>query len=199
MTASLLLVNGAAGAGKSTQAALLARRLRMPVLDKDTIKEGMADVLGAPAREDSVRLGEASFAVILALARRHLDLGLGAILEAPFHGDVVDGIRPLVASARAALLQCDTDRRTLFNRVRLRGPSRHWVHFDAGYAELGPDDYRDWTSPDLAAAEPPDLGVPVLRVDTTSGYEPSIEAVEAWVGVRLLASGEAEEKPPRRL
>jgi 2-phosphoglycerate kinase len=53
----LVIINGAAGAGKSTLAAVIGCRLRLPLLDKDTIKEAMADVVRANDRPASYELG----------------------------------------------------------------------------------------------------------------------------------------------
>lgn len=176
----LVIINGAAGAGKSTLATIIASRLRLPLLDKDTTKEAMADVLGADNRAASYELGLASFAVMRALARRYLDLDIGAVLEAPFYGQEAEKLRPLAAAAQAVILQCVADREILYSRVRHRASARHWVHFDAPKHPPG-ETYETWSSPDLAAMQPPPIEAPVLFIDTVGNYTPSVEYTLRWI------------------
>ncbi|MCU1287688.1 MAG: hypothetical protein JWO13_4038 [Acidobacteriales bacterium] len=173
----LLIVNGAAGAGKSSLASTLSESLGLPLIDKDTIKEALGDALGAATPRDSDRLGHASYAVMFAVGQVQVELGVGAVLEAPFYSDAVDALRRLVHRSCAALIQCDTDRATLYRRVLARAPSRHWVHFDSPHHEGG---LSAWNPPDLAASAPPELGIPILRVVTTDGYEPPLAAIIKW-------------------
>lgn len=181
----LVIVNGPAGAGKSTLANALAARLQLPLLSKDTIKEAMADVLGADDRAASYQLGLASFAVLRALAGKCVSLGVGAILEAPFYGQAAADLTALAEAARTVVLQCAADKRTLYSRVRSRAVDRHWVHFDSPHPAEG-ETFETWSSPDLAAAEPPALGVPILTVNTDAGYEPAIEELFTWLHAHLV-------------
>ncbi len=92
---TFVAVTGQPGAGKSTLAALLAKRLQMSLLAKDTVKEALA-MLEDPERitlSRSQDLGRLSFEVIFALAS---DSG-GAVLEAPWD--------PALAGRRLAELQ----------------------------------------------------------------------------------------------
>ena len=78
---TLIAITGLPASGKSTLARELARRLRAPVLAKDSIKEPLLDVLGHGDRAHSRRLSDASFAVLFALAREmlaHLASGTAA-------------------------------------------------------------------------------------------------------------------------
>jgi predicted kinase len=176
----LVIVNGAAGAGKSTLAAIVAARLRLPLLDKDTIKEAMADVLGADDRAASYQLGLATFAIMQALAQKYLSLGVGAVLEAPFYGQAAEELKPLAAAARTVILQCVADRKTLYCRVRNRAVERHWVHFDNPH-RAEEETFETWSSPDLAAADPPAIDAPVLTINTVGGYRPSIEEALTYI------------------
>jgi predicted kinase len=80
----LILIIGLPGTGKSTLARSLARHLRVPLICKDTIKEPLLDLLGAPDRSESRRLSDASFAVMFALARDCFRAGTDVILEGNF-------------------------------------------------------------------------------------------------------------------
>lgn len=175
---SLVIVNGMAGAGKSTLAEHLVGTFRLPLLAKDTIKEAMAEALGAADPAQSRRLGDAAFSVLYALARRYVDLGIGAILEAPFYCDAASQLAPLARDSRAAIIQCHTDRATLYRRVRSRAAERHWSHFDT---LIGQDSLDTWDTPDFAAEEPPPINVPVLWVDTTHDYSPTLPQITDWL------------------
>jgi predicted kinase len=54
--------------GKTTLARRLARDLRLPLLEKDVIKEALAETLDTPDRNASRQIGAASMRVMLALA-----------------------------------------------------------------------------------------------------------------------------------
>jgi predicted kinase len=178
----LLIINGAAGSGKSTLARIMCAHLRLPLIDKETIKEALADGLGAITRDDSGRLDGASFSVLFALANRYIDIGMGAAIEAPFYGESVIRLQELVSRSRAATIQCDTDRATLFRRVRLRASVRHSVPFDS---DIPRTSEKPWDAADLAAMEPPLLDVPILRIRTTDGYDPTLTEIFTWTKRQL--------------
>lgn len=70
--------------GKTTVAEALSRRLRLPLIAKDEIKERLYDTLGTGDVEWSSRLGEAAYALILGFARTLLASGTSTIVEANF-------------------------------------------------------------------------------------------------------------------
>src|ERR1700683_1553116 len=80
----VLLITGLAGSGKTTLPRRLARRYNTLLLSKDDIKEPLLEVLGASDAAHSRLLSTASFAVLFAIARRHLLAGIDLILEGNF-------------------------------------------------------------------------------------------------------------------
>jgi predicted kinase len=59
--APLVIVSGAPGSGKTTLATRLSQDLGLPMLDRDALKEALADAIGHPADVDaSARLGAGS-------------------------------------------------------------------------------------------------------------------------------------------
>ncbi len=132
------------------------------------------DVLDVPDRSASRRIGAASYAVLYEMARAILDSGAGLVLESNFRRVVsLIELRALVARSRAALVQCDAPRDVLLRRYAERAPSRHPGHHDLAL-ELA----TDLNASDF---EPPDLGIPAIRVDTTDGYRPPLADVLAFV------------------
>ncbi|HYW26678.1 MAG TPA: AAA family ATPase [Terriglobales bacterium] len=177
-TAPLVVVSGPPASGKTTLAVPLASALSLPLVAKDTIKEALMDAVGPVDLERSKALGVATFAVMYALARSHLDTGAGLVLEANFASGVSEPeLRPLVARSRAVLVHCWAPRDVLIERYRERAPHRHPGHHDLVRLDAGPW----WLEP--PALEPPELGAPCLRVDTSRPCE--VEAITDWVRARL--------------
>ncbi len=144
----LLVVTGMPSSGKTTVAEGLARRLRLPLIAKDEIKESLYDSLGAGDVASSAGIGRAAYALIFALARTTLDSGVSVLVEANFFRDQEAAFRALPAhrlvqpasesfparNASRARSTCATRsgdgcavtiQITPFPRVRLVGPLPH--------------------------------------------------------------------------
>ncbi|HKE64132.1 MAG TPA: AAA family ATPase [Micromonosporaceae bacterium] len=173
--APVILVNGLPGAGKTTIARGLSRRLALPLFSKDVIKEATADILGDEPSDGRAQrlwnneLGAAASEAMWALLA---DAPSGAILESCWLAHVrhlaEDGLR---RAGREAPLEvwCDVPFETARGRFEARYP-RHPIH-----GALPDDD--EW---ELCRryAEPLGLGA-TLRVDTTGPVD--LDAVAAWI------------------
>lgn len=178
MRAPLVVVSGPPASGKTAVALPLARALALPLVAKDTVKEALMDVLGAEDLERSRELSRAAFAVILAMARSHLDTGVGVVLEANFSlGASERDLLPLVDGSGAVVVHCWAPPEVLEARYRGRAPHRHPGHQDVPRLARG----LPWLVP--PATEPPGLGVPCLRVDTSGPWD--IAGIAAWVRAEL--------------
>ena len=161
-----VVVTGPAASGKSTLARALADTLGLPLLAKDTLKQGLLDVLGADDLEASRRLGRAAVAALLAVARANSAAVLDsvwvdrdrAVAELGGLGDVVE-------------VFCRTDPATMRGRYRARSSSKGPGHFD----EQRPDEEL-WPP---YALEPLAGGWPVVQVDTTGPVD--VDAVARQV------------------
>lgn len=147
-----MVVGGAPATGKTTLARALGGALGLPVISKDDIKESLAAPFPTGDREWSRRLGSAAYGALYAVAERPL--------------------RALAQLAPTVVIVCripDALRRERFEGRAARG--RHRVHIDdAILAEWSSDDAEFFV----------DIDEPRLSVDTTDGYAPTLERIEAF-------------------
>jgi len=119
-------------------------------------------------------------AVLYLVVGRLLAADVSVVCESAFRRRAAEpDLRPLVGLARTVLLHCQTTEAVAFSRYveRVESGRRRPCHGDgerialvrSGQLRLAPDLY-----------EPPDLGIPTLRVDTTEGYAPGFEAIVAF-------------------
>jgi Bacterial SH3 domain len=153
------------------------------LIHRDTITEALADALQPRSPGDMAPITQASFQAFYALIGEQLEAGPGVVCETNFQQGVAEGeLRPLIENARAVVIHCQVDRALGISRFiqRAERGERHWCYFDherIADIEAG-SGLEAWDR-----AEPLELGVPVLIVDTTAGYDPNLDAI-----VRFAAS-----------
>ena len=158
----LLVVTGMPSSGKTTVAEGLARRLGLPLIAKDEIKESLYESLGAEDASASARLGTAAYALIFGLARRMLASGVSLIVEANFFRDQEPDFASLPDN-RLVQIHCEAPLAVVLERYASR--SRHAAHYDAEKIEELPARFES------GAHSPLRLPGELIQLDTTEPVE----------------------------
>lgn len=159
MCTSVIILNGVPGAGKTTLAVPLALELGVPLIGKDAIKEGLADLVSVPL--PTRRLG--------ALASETM-WNLAALIDGPVvvesfwaaerdEGFLQAGLRT-AGARRAVELWCEVPLGLARERFSTR--HRHSAHDDTSRLE-------EWET--MAATARPCSGQPALRVATAGAVD----------------------------
>ncbi|MBB4956918.1 P-loop nucleotide/nucleoside kinase family protein [Micromonospora polyrhachis] len=178
---NLVVVSGPPGAGKTTLAHRLARRIGCPAICRDEIKEGMVHAVGdfvaAPGDELNLRALPAFFQVLELL----LAAGVTTVAEAAFQDRLWRPyLQPLGELADIRVVHCQLPARTAWGRIQQRrneSPTRR-AHADAYLIEqhvhaAGHDSFDRVR-----------LDVPELEVDTSDGYRPGLDQIVAFADAR---------------
>jgi predicted kinase len=162
--------------GKTTLAHELARAIRCPAICRDEIKEGMVHAHGDDFTPDwGDELTRRTFPVFFATVRLLVEAGTTLVAEAAFQDKLWrPNLEPFAELADIRVVQCHTDVATARRRIEERAHLRT-AHADAQLLrdlDAGTAFFESFDRLSIA---------PSIDVDTTSGYEPSIERIVAFV------------------
>lgn len=170
----LFIVTGRPGAGKSTFAREFAQAAFLPVISRDALKEGYVHTQGRPHRELPSASNGIATDLFFEAVQLLVDRGVSLVAEAAFQHPVWSArLEPLLGKARVYLLICSPSPRVALDRFLRRGladPRREYFHGDIGVPMA-----RRGEEPAVSPYEEPRLDAPTYHIDTTQGYEPSIE------------------------
>jgi predicted kinase len=175
-----VLMSGAPGSGKSTLARELGEHLRLPVIDKDRLREGALFTIGADDI-DHAPPGHALFYTALEdlLACSISLIGDMTLVRGVNEPDIAARIAP---NATLINVHCRTpDAVTRFEaRMRVDPVNQHRVDALLPYVEELQEQLF----------EPLDLGCPCVVVDTTEGFSPQVEEIAAEISRQYVTSRE---------
>jgi predicted kinase len=168
---TLVVISGPAGSGKTVLAHELARAIGCPAICRDEIKEGMVHAIGAFTAAPGDVLTVRTLPLFFAVVRLLLEGGVTLVAEAAFQDKLWrPNLEPLAELATLRVVQCHTD--TVTALARMADRAARTAHADVEV--IGDNRYFD--DFDRLA-----LSASSIDVDTTSGYEPSIERVVSFV------------------
>jgi predicted kinase len=176
----LIIVAGPPCTGKTTLAEKIAGKFNLLLLCKDGIKEPLMDSLGAENREESRRIGIATYKVLYTLFDSVMRTGNSLVIESNFYAEYdSEKLNSLVRKYgyTAVQIQCQTESEVLFERYMERANSRdrHPGHFDLQYQNIESVLMKGYTEPLKIVGH-------LIHLDTTDfdkiEYEKLYETIE---------------------
>ncbi len=174
----LVIVGGPPGAGKTTLAHSLGPVLQFPVVSRDEIKEGLVNGGSEGVPTWGAPIAQEAFALFYRVVAEYVRSECSVIAEAAFHTDFGYEPAELLRQADGCIVHCCIDRATARQRFIDRAttdPLRRQSHPDWEIVEAMDTGMFDWDK-----YEPMNLGIPILRVDTTVGYTPPFDELEVF-------------------
>jgi predicted kinase len=177
--ATVVIVLGQPGTGKTTMSTLLGQRLGLPVLHRDAFKEIIFDTLGWSTRAWSRQVGATSYHLLYYVAELLLQTGQDFIVESNF-STAYDTPRWQELQGQYGFqvvqLRCVTSASVLYQRLLKRSSAaeRHPGHGDV-------EDLPGINVAALCDAAPLVLPGPILTLDTSDGasdYDALVQRIE---------------------
>ncbi|MBS1664554.1 MAG: AAA family ATPase [Bacteroidetes bacterium] len=168
----LIVITGRPASGKSTLAVLLSERLNLPLLSRDRLKEGYLITHPQPGAQTDLHIYETFFKTI----DLFLSNGISLIAEAAFqHKLWAPKLTPLLTKTDVKIVICETPpslSKSRFETRRLNNPSRKTFHGEnsSGAADTLIENYENLH-----------LDAPILHVDTSNQYKPTLEEIIAFL------------------
>lgn len=176
---TLIIVGGPPGAGKTTLAHEVARRVGCPAICRDEIKEGMVHATPGfvPAQSDDLTMR--TFPVFFSALEVLLRAGVTTVAEAAFQDRLWQmGLAPLRDLAHVRILHCSVTADVALDRKlqRARQDPLRRAHADP--------DIRDNAAHALIHDAFKRLtmdGAPWIEIDTSDGYRPGLDEIVAFI------------------
>ena len=172
-----IIVTGRSGSGKTTLAPILAKRLWMPVIHRDDIKEGYVTTFGIRHDELPPDTNLTVTNLFFDLVTQYLAANVSIVIEAAFQHHVWEPRMPTILElADTQMVLCSADDSLTEKRQIQRGldnPDREFYHGDHKVVH-----YKK-TGEVLAAASyaEPEFDIPTIRVSTDCEYVPTLDEI----------------------
>ena len=172
-----IIVTGRSGSGKTTLAPILAKRLWMPVIHRDDIKEGYVTTFGIKHDELPSETNLLVTNLFFDLVNQYLAANISIVIEAAFQHSVWEHRMPKILElADTQMVLCTVGDALAERRQIQRGldnPDREFYHGDHRVVH-----YKK-TGEVLAAATyaEPKFDIPTITVTTDGKYVPTIDEI----------------------
>jgi predicted kinase len=175
----VIVVTGRPGSGKTTLAHTLARRICCPALCRDEFKEGYVHTMGGTHASLGQDINWRLFNIFFETVDFVVSKGISIVIEAAFqHKLWVPKLTLLAEVARVSIVVCTVDpnlARSRFIERGLANPARERFHGDNAVHAT-----KDGLELPVMQYEPPEMDLPSLTVDTTDGYNPTLEQIASF-------------------
>ena len=171
----LIIVTGEPGAGKITFAQALSEKICLPMISRDSIKEGLVHTWEQNDTKQPENANLVATELFFHTICEMLDGDCSLIAEAAFQHPLWEkNLSPLIEKAQIRICLCAPESRELaherFLKRGLCDERRERFHGDQGVQMV-----KNGQTPVFSDYEAPHLPVPTFRVDTTGAYRPSID------------------------
>ena len=180
-TPTLVVVSGPPGSGKTTLAHAIAQALPCPAICRDEIKEGMAHAEGQDFQGGhGDPLTQRTLPLFFEVVRVLVAAGVTVVAEAAFQDPRWrPELEPLGELAQLRIIRCIIDPAVSFERAARRAAESQDRVKAHGDSTLGKG-IADWEQA-FGSFEHISIPAPSIDVDTTDGYDPTLEEIVTFI------------------
>ena len=177
---ALLVITGRPGSGKTTFAREFGKQCYLPIISRDELKEGYLNTFQKSHSELPDDTNKVVSAIFFNAIRYLLGSQVSIIAEAAFQHQVwAPQLNAIKEKAKIFLLICTVEDEIAVGRFikrALANPMREYFHGDQG-VDVAKNDFGLIVDP----YDEPRLDLPTFHIDTTNGYNPSINELRTTI------------------